>query len=294
MSDAPPDTTLYFLLALSYNLKNIETKIDLLCPHSVAVTYVAFTVVVDGCRHWKPDAAPNVSTTNTPYIFTSEHWPTHQQTSYWPNIVNITSFLPLSYLFPSLSYNSPTSTVRCPQHCHSNTSCQNFFQCFLLPSYSPSELGLETTTRPIHNHITMTALAISTATQSRTSVLNSEEEPWSEHTNFKPERDISSSKQVRQIANDTTSEFSHLFIWKGSSENVRQEAARPQSPNSKAGQDPNEEQKRPLGSNQTSIHISTVMDTDWRSISQSRSGCHPVMAEMKKQSLRWNIVLQAT
>lgn len=221
----------------------------------------------------------------TPYIFTSEHWPTQQQTSYWPNIVKITSFLPLSYLFPSLSY-----TVRCPQHCHRNTSCQHFFRCFLLPSYSPSELGLETTTRPIHNHIIRTASAISTATQSRTSVLNPEEELSSKHTNFKPERDISSSQQVRQIANDTTPEFSHLFIWKGSSEKVRQEAARPQRPNSKTGQDPNEEQKRPLGSNQTSVHVSTVMDTDmdsdWRSISQSRSGSHPVMAEKKKQSLR--------
>lgn len=136
----------------------------------------------------------------------------------------------------------------------------------------------------------MTTSAVSTATQSRTSVLNPEEEPWSEHTNFKPERDMSSSKQVRQIVNDTNPEFSHLLTWKGSSEKVRQEATRPQRPNSKTGQDPNEEQKIPLGSNQTSVHVSTVMDTDmdsdWRSTSKSMSGSHPVMAAKKKQSLR--------
>ncbi|XP_029699329.1 latent-transforming growth factor beta-binding protein 1-like isoform X2 [Takifugu rubripes] len=169
--------------------------------------------------------------------------------------------------------------VRCPQRCRSNTSCQHFSKCFLVPSFSPSEPGPLTSTRPIHNHRSM-----ATARPSRTTVLSPEEEPQSE---FRPERDPSSSEELSQMANHTTPEFHHL-TWTGSSEEIQQEAPRSQRPHLKTSQNPDhEEYKTRLGPNHTSVQVSTVqnMDSDSRATSKSRSGSHPVTADRKNRPL---------
>lgn len=102
----------------------------------------------------------------------------------------------------------------------------------------------------VRSHVTMATAAVPTAAWSSTSVLNPEEEPQSGHADPKPERGVSSSKQVRRRAN----EVPRLLSRTGSSEAVQQ-AAGPQRPGS-------------------------------RSTSESRSGPHPVMAEKKNQPLR--------
>lgn len=137
-------------------------------------------------------------------------------------------------------------TVRCPHHCRSNTSCQQFSRCVLVLS----EPGPETTTGPVRSHVTM-----ATAAQSSASVLTPEEEPRSGHADLKAGRGVSSSKQVRRRANEDSPEVPRLRSWTGSSEEVQQEAAGPQRPGS-------------------------------RSRSESGSGPPPVTAEKKKQPLR--------
>lgn len=144
---------------------------------------------------------------------------------------------------PSVSRLSPT--VRCPHRCHSNTSCQQLSLCVLVLS----EPGRGTAARPVRSHVTMATAAASIAAQSSTSVPNPGEEPG--QARFKPERGVSSSKQVRRRAN----EVPRLLIGTGSSEQVQQETAGPQRPGS-------------------------------RSTSESRPGPGPVMAEKKKQPLR--------
>lgn len=148
---------------------------------------------------------------------------------------------------PSVSPSHLSPTVRCPHRCYSNTSCQQLSLCVLVLS----EQGRGTAARPVRSHVTMATAAASIAAQSSTSVPNPGEEPRSGHARLKPERGVSSSKQVRRRAN----EVPRLLIGTGSSEQVQQEAAGPQRPGS-------------------------------RSTSESRPGPGPVMAEKKKQPLR--------
>ncbi|XP_056904627.1 latent-transforming growth factor beta-binding protein 4 isoform X2 [Takifugu flavidus] len=125
---------------------------------------------------------------------------------------------------------------------------------------------------------------MATARPSRTTVLSPEEEPQSE---FRPERDPSSSEELSQMANHTTPEFHHP-TWTGSSEEIQQEAPRSQRPHLKTSQNPDhEEYKTRLGPNHTSVQVSTVqnMDSDSRATSKSRSGSHPVTADRKNRPL---------